>query len=280
MALYFIISKQKRIIFIPLTLSIVGLFSVVGPWSAYSVGAYSQTNRFTEIVTRTGILTDGKFDLAKKRAKKISEKDDKELREIGEYLLMQGQITALQPYFKENLSHSAVKSNKKNEKKRFSHQDYMVLIGEQEPNSEKEKYGETKGLYAKKEDWIKVEGYQYLVSFVFSNYNTSKPQSDAKQYDIGKLKLRLSIDHKTNKLIVENAGKEIASLNIQPTINNVTNKQQNEGVSQGEMTIQHEGGKYKISLQIEQIDVRKNLTNDTFDLINRISGVVLIKIIE
>lgn len=283
-ALYFIISKQKRIIFIPLTLSVVGLFSVVGPWSAYSVGAYSQSKRFAEIVTRTGILTDGKFDLAKKRAKKISKKDDKELLEIGEYLLMQGQITALQPYFKEDLSRSAMKSDKKsdkkNEKKRFSYQDYMVLIGEQEPNSEKEKYGETQHLYAQKEDWQKVEGYQYLLSFSFANYADKKVQSEIKQFTVGKLKLALSIDYKTNKFIVESAGKEIATLNMQPTFNNITKTTKKSQISQGEMTIQHEGSKHKISLQIESVSIRKSLITNTFDLISSINGVVLIKITE
>jgi hypothetical protein len=79
---------------------------------------------------------------------------------------------------------------------------------------------------------------------------------------------------------VENAGKEIASLNMQPTFNNITKKEQSEEVSQGEATIQHEGSKYKISLQIESISLRKDLITNKFDMISNISGVVLIKITE
>jgi hypothetical protein len=245
----------------------------VGPWSAYSVGAYSQTNRFVEIVTRTGILTDGKFDLAKKRAKKISKKDDEELREIGQYLINQGQISWLQPYFKENVNGNADKQNIKRE-------NFMVLIGEQESVSEKAKYGDLKYINIKKQEWQKVDGYQYLMPFAFSNYEAKKVQSDIKQFNIDKLKLGLSIDYKTNKFIVENAGKEIASLNMQPTFNNITKKEQSEEVSQGEATIQHEGSKYKISLQIESISLRKDLITNKFDMISNISGVVLIKITE
>ncbi|MCD6063503.1 MAG: hypothetical protein K0R82_1414, partial [Flavipsychrobacter sp.] len=60
-ALYFIFSKQKNIKVIPATLILVGLFSLFGPWSAFSVSSISQYRILKNTLERNKIWENGKL---------------------------------------------------------------------------------------------------------------------------------------------------------------------------------------------------------------------------
>ncbi|MDZ7672803.1 MAG: DUF4153 domain-containing protein [Halanaerobiales bacterium] len=53
---YHIFSKKKNNIVLPLTLAIIVLLSVFGPWSSYSVSIYSQNNRFESIINKYNVV--------------------------------------------------------------------------------------------------------------------------------------------------------------------------------------------------------------------------------
>lgn len=65
LSLYFIISKKDNIKFIPLSLSIFSLLTVLGPFNAFNVSARSQVHRLEMILTKHSMLADGKVVPAK-----------------------------------------------------------------------------------------------------------------------------------------------------------------------------------------------------------------------
>lgn len=80
--LYYVFSKKKRNIILPLTLAILALLAVFGPWSSYSVSIYSQNNRFGEIIKKYDMV-EGNTII--KNGKKITESDQQKLKSILRY---------------------------------------------------------------------------------------------------------------------------------------------------------------------------------------------------
>jgi len=83
MALYYSFSRLKNIKVIPLSLCVVIVFSTWGPWSAAPIAEYFQSQRFEKLITKHGLLTEGKLD---DRPKSIAFESEKQLSSIVEYL--------------------------------------------------------------------------------------------------------------------------------------------------------------------------------------------------
>ncbi len=79
---YLNLSKIKRNIIIPVSLSIVMLISIVGPTSAYTISKFSQNQRFSKILVKYGMLTDSRIVKPKRE---INQKDGTEIIGILEY---------------------------------------------------------------------------------------------------------------------------------------------------------------------------------------------------
>jgi hypothetical protein len=60
-SLYAIVNKNKDLKMIPLSVSVILLFSIWGPWSSFHVSQYSQTNRLEATLTEYGVLQDEKI---------------------------------------------------------------------------------------------------------------------------------------------------------------------------------------------------------------------------
>lgn len=78
---YYIFSRKKNNIILPLSLAILAFFAVFGPWSSYSVSIYSQNKRFEEIIQKYDIIKNN--TIIKK--KKLSEADQQEIHGILRY---------------------------------------------------------------------------------------------------------------------------------------------------------------------------------------------------
>ncbi|MGH7503951.1 MAG: DUF4153 domain-containing protein [Longimicrobiales bacterium] len=84
-AVYFGVTGSRNIKAIPLTLCIVGLATLVGPWSAYAVSARSQVHRFQDILERNEMLVDGRVRAAD--GTNVSLEDGRELSAVLRYLV-------------------------------------------------------------------------------------------------------------------------------------------------------------------------------------------------
>lgn len=79
--LYFAIKKNPKNIYIVLSVSVIAVFVVSGPWSCYSIAKYSQNNRLEKIVTRNNMIQNGNIV----PSKDISKQDKKDIISIVRY---------------------------------------------------------------------------------------------------------------------------------------------------------------------------------------------------
>jgi hypothetical protein len=71
--------KTRRNIILPISLSIIALLSVVGPWSSYSVSKFSQNQRLEGILQKYDMIRNNSIV---KSGKNVSASDKKEISEI------------------------------------------------------------------------------------------------------------------------------------------------------------------------------------------------------
>ncbi len=83
MSLYFIFSKKDNIKFIPASLSIFALLTVLGPFNAFKVSERSQVGRLEAVLMKNNMLENGKAVPAKDS---LSAEDAEDIRSILSYL--------------------------------------------------------------------------------------------------------------------------------------------------------------------------------------------------
>jgi hypothetical protein len=97
---YFIVSKKKKILFIPTSLCVATFAVSFGPWGMFAVSENSQVTRLKELLTKNNILVDGrvqsKHDSAQFEA-------TKQISSIISYLSDIHGFDAIQPWFGESL---------------------------------------------------------------------------------------------------------------------------------------------------------------------------------
>lgn len=81
-AFYYIFTEKKNNIILPLSLAIIALLAVFGPWSTYSVSIYSQNNRFENIINKYDMV---KNNTIVKSKKQITVDDQEEIQAILKY---------------------------------------------------------------------------------------------------------------------------------------------------------------------------------------------------
>jgi hypothetical protein len=97
---YFLISKKKKISWIPISLSIVALLSVFGPWGAFAISEKSQIERLENLLVENNILQNGKIVLVKDT---ISYKSEAEIASIIRYLDQTHGYKNIQKWFDKDL---------------------------------------------------------------------------------------------------------------------------------------------------------------------------------
>jgi hypothetical protein len=100
MIVYFLFSGTKSIKIIPATLCGIAFLSAFGPWGAMGLSELHQINRLTEVLTRTGILNDGKI---RKTSGEIAFEDQRRISAIVRYLEEAHGLSAIQDWFDVNL---------------------------------------------------------------------------------------------------------------------------------------------------------------------------------
>ena len=106
-ALYFLVSRQKNIKVIPVSLCLLGVITLAGPWSAYGWSLRSQTSRTEELMVRIGVLQDGKL---KPATGQVTEEDEKRLSSSLDYLLRSHGSASLSQWFSADLLKLATRS--------------------------------------------------------------------------------------------------------------------------------------------------------------------------
>jgi hypothetical protein len=94
---YSIIKREINIIFFPISLALVFIFSTFGPWGMYDTSGYSQFRRLKSIMQENNLLENGKIN-ASKNINKIIRKDQTEaILSSIQYLYTHHQIDRIKP---------------------------------------------------------------------------------------------------------------------------------------------------------------------------------------
>lgn len=80
--IYLAISRRKRFIILPISVAVIMVVSILGPFSSYSISVRSQNKRFTEILKRNNMLTEGEIVNAEGE---VSERDQQDMTSILHY---------------------------------------------------------------------------------------------------------------------------------------------------------------------------------------------------
>lgn len=111
-SLYFIFSKKKNIILIPVTLSLIFFFTSFGPWGAFTVSEKNQMKRLLALYEKSGVLHNGKIKkLSDEEAENLPKKDVAQIYSIIEYLRTFHSLNALKPYFEDTTCLTAIYTN-------------------------------------------------------------------------------------------------------------------------------------------------------------------------
>jgi len=95
-AIFYVVSRSRNILVIPLTLCIVAVATFGGPWSAYSVSEASQVRRLTRVLASNEMLEDGQ---ARAVEREVSFEDQREVSAILRYLIQTHGTGAIEPLF-------------------------------------------------------------------------------------------------------------------------------------------------------------------------------------
>ncbi len=96
-SLYFIFSSRKRISIVPQSLVVIGILSLLGPWSVFSVSERSQLHRLENILQKNKIWEPGKKVVASDVT--LQDADEARASAIIDYFAARNAIPALQEIF-------------------------------------------------------------------------------------------------------------------------------------------------------------------------------------
>lgn len=80
--IYLAIARKKKFIILPISLAVIMLISVCGPFSSYSISVRSQNKRFSDILKKNDMISDGSIV---KSSKELSEMDKQDISSILHY---------------------------------------------------------------------------------------------------------------------------------------------------------------------------------------------------
>jgi hypothetical protein len=164
--IYFIFSRKKNIKLIPLTMFILSLLMIAGPWNMFAVSEQSQCRRLEGILTQAGILTGGKIHAT---VTPVSAEEKKNISSIVTYLHDLHGYGTIRPWFTEDL-----------------HQTDNGMIKDLPPDRVVKKFGieyvniwqgvmsNTMMIIVEQDALLDIEGYQSFIRAQFIDENTKE----------------------------------------------------------------------------------------------------------
>lgn len=237
--IYFIVKKKLTNIFIPVTLSIFALVSILGPLSAFSVSNFSQNQRFTALLEKNDMLQSGSIQ----PGTGVSEEDRRNISSIVNYF--DSRDPSKLKYMADDFEYNdfeRVFGFKREDYYGYPQMDYIYLSTDMDQSG------------------IRIEGFDYLFTV---NYNTKTAETDG---------LTIQLD-KVTDLIVSLNGQVIMTEDLSEDIDRIVseNEEQMEKaqISFEDAIILKENDSVSVKLILRELSARK--TSDSkldFDYIN------------
>lgn len=236
---YFIVKKKLTNIFIPVTLSIFALVSILGPLSAFSVSNFSQNQRFTALLEKNDMLQSGSIQ----PGTGVSEEDRRNISSIVNYF--DSRDPSKLKYMADDFEYNdfeRVFGFKREDYYGYPQMDYIYLSTDMDQSG------------------IRIEGFDYLFTV---NYNTKTAETDG---------LTIQLDNVTD-LIVSLNGQVIMTEDLFEDVERIVseNEEQMEKaqISFEDAIILKENDSVSVKLILRELSARK--TSDSkldFDYIN------------
>ncbi|QCX34182.1 DUF4153 domain-containing protein [Caloramator sp. E03] len=250
--LYYNISKIKKNIFLPLTLSIIAILSVIGPWSSYSLSVLSQNKRFESILIKNKMLNNKTI----KPSANISDEDKKDISSILSYFERYHSFKELK-YIPDNFQISDMKS--------IFGFEYMDIWYNNEIN---DFFSYMLGDLSTPVD---IKGYDYLFSFRYPKNINSQSNS--------RLKVEYSYDNQKIKIFLDNIN--VFEKDLSSIVKNIHNKYgyiNKERIDLSDMTYIFETDRLNIKLIMFSINGMKDTASKDNIKINSIEFDLLVRI--
>ena len=229
--LYFCFTKKLRNIIIPVTLSIITLSSVFGPFSSYSISKMSQNNRLEKILIKNNMIKNEKLQ----RSTNISIKDREE-------------VVSILDYFNRNHSLRDVKYLPKNLKS----DDINKVLGFPDNPSYSSLNKAFNFTRRPSDKNIDIKGYDYLIDM--QNINNLRDSSNSA--------LAVSYDYESETIKIKYDNKEVYSENLNSFVKILADKYAAapnvDGLPTEEMTLVDENQKIKVKIVFLNITGNKN----------------------
>ena len=263
-AAYFLISKKKSVKVIPMSLFVIAILSVHGPWSAFSISKQSQLNRFEALLEKNQLLENG---MVVKAVETIPKTDNVQICETIDYINEYHGYKEFQPYFSQPLD-SVMKPDTVGAY--VSENDKIInLIGLEWMyaymlNDDSEKY-----FYANVHDnaVIPVAGYDAFRNVDFFMYSTDM-REQIRDFGFGGDSLKLVYNSKSQKITITHLN-DSASINVVDFVNRMESKRStNNSYPVAEMTLSAILPDVRIKLVVKSVSGKRIKDSIKIDAMN------------
>jgi len=280
---YFSFRRQPSIKVIPISLGVLAMLTIAGPWGPYDLSLRNQMSRLRNRLEKLNILRNGKIE---KTTASLALNDRKEISSLVRYMIDMHGAASLQPWFPEDLARKLEKEAGHPNASIFSRSTYGhpkiitemmgVTYVEQWQHSADAKY-----FYANSAPlWNEVRsvvGYDYLARFNLYKTNGSASSSvitiDTRRYELfwGRDENRIELKDGRQALVILDLGPFLKRLQEQ------TVQGSNSGLAEELMSLEAESASARVKLRFESIS---GMREGSGIQMNTANGDVLLKFKE
>lgn len=235
-SLYYLLNKSKNIKIIPISLSILTVLSIYGPWSTFQVSLYSQQSILKDLLIKSNLIDGDKIN---KNKSTVTKENEKQIGEIVDYICKNHGIEGLR-YIIGSKTDSMANIKPENSYDQTSY--VLKQFGLKHPSSS---YSEIKYFtYTAPQANIVTEQYESIVRISSNDYISEY------QLAINGQLYKLNFNNENGTLKLKKADKILASLDIWPLLLKISQENKNQLTKNVYQIINIENNvKYKVVIQ-------------------------------
>ncbi|MCX6142433.1 MAG: DUF4153 domain-containing protein [Ignavibacteriales bacterium] len=248
---YFILSKRKKILFIPTSMCVWAFAVSFGPWGMFAVSENSQVGRLQELLTRNHILVDGRVQ---SKHDSVTFEATKQISSIISYLSEMHGFDAIQSWFGESLKSDLV--GKASAYKDPAH--VAKLMGIEYVRVWQASSSGMMVFTADRDGSLAIDGYDHMLraQHVFSGVPKKEPSEQGISYRIGQDLSKMTVTISRDAKIVDSL-----SIDLQPLVNKLLadyGKATTDRIPTEKMAIVAVGQTTKVKMFLSSVRVQRH----------------------
>ncbi len=282
--LYLLISRQKQFSVLLLSGAVVALLTILGPWSAFNVSAYSQVVRLKMLFQKNNLWVDGNV---KPSPTELTSPDVTQMEEIVIYLEQRHRLSTIAPWFDQDIF--AVKTTGADKQPTFTAMHalatYVHLSEPQNPYHISERSFNTDSIFNRNQLAL-ISGYDVMITLSGGYLEVGSlvpmlplPPEIVQRLPAGNQPITAHVNKVKNYLEVTQGKNILLHLDLLPKLRQLLNAASNSPLPLADMIIDAENNDVKARMFLTNITV--NTAPDSADepaSINYFDGTLLLKI--